>query len=102
MIIAGQSTAHFSRISVGLGLIFLALSTAACTTTGGYPPRADIAAATEAKPRPGVDILTDPSANDRYNSDIEAWGERVRAAGMRLCRFFERTGMPGIACPKEN
>ncbi|WP_159975913.1 MULTISPECIES: hypothetical protein [unclassified Novosphingobium] len=72
----------------------------ACKTTGTYPAREDVEAATEAKPAPTAAILTDPNADARYNASIEAWGDRVRAAGVRLCRFYERTGMPGIACPQ--
>lgn len=56
---------------------------------------------TEAKPRPGADILTEPAANDRYNSAIEARGDRIYAAGARLCRFFERNGMKGLDCPAQ-
>lgn len=82
-----------------VALAFLLLS--ACKTTSAYPPHQDLAAVTEAKPTPGADILTDPAAGDRYDSAIEGWGDRVRAAGMRLCRFYERTGMPGVACPKQ-
>lgn len=72
----------------------------ACKTTGSFPDPKDIAAVTEAKPKPTGDILTDPAAGDRYDSAIEGWGDRVRAGGMRLCRFYERTGMPQLACPK--
>jgi hypothetical protein len=70
----------------------------ACKTTSAYPPPQDIVEVTEAKPTPGADILTDPAAGDRYDSAIEGWGDRVRAAGMRLCRFYARTGMPGVTC----
>ncbi len=80
------------------GIGCLALCLTACATTGAYPPAADIAAVTEAKPQPTADILTDPAANDRYNSAIEARGDRLYAAGARLCRFFARTGMR-VDCP---
>ncbi|EJL21879.1 hypothetical protein [Novosphingobium sp. AP12] len=73
----------------------------ACKTTSAFPPRQDMVEVTEAKPTPGADILTDPAAGDRYDSAIEGWGDRVRAAGMRLCRFYERTGMPDVVCPKQ-
>lgn len=69
------------------------LTLSACATTGAYPAKADIEAATEAKPIPPLDILTDPAASDLHASRVEGWGDRVRAAGVRLCRFFERTGM---------
>jgi len=59
----------------------------------GFPPAQDIAAVTEAKPKPSPDILTDPAASDRYGASVESWGERVQAAGVRLCRFFVAQGM---------
>lgn len=81
--------------------IMLCLPAAMCQTTrGGFPDAKDVAAVTEAKPKPGADILTDPAADARYNSSVEGWGERLRAAGMRLCRFYERTGMPEVDCGK--
>jgi hypothetical protein len=86
------------RIAIPAALVLLA----ACKTTSAFPPAKDIAEVTERKPAPKGEILTDADAGDLYDSDIEAWGERVRAAGMRLCRFYERTGMPDIACPKES
>lgn len=82
-------------------IVALALSLCACTTTGAYPPLADIQAVTEAKPRPTAAILTDPAADARYNASIEAWGDSLRAAGVRLCRFYARTGMDGVECSGE-
>ena len=64
-----------------------------------YPPRADVVAVTEAKPKPTAAVLTDPAANDRYNSEIEARGDRLYSAGVRLCKFFASTGMPDLDCP---
>lgn len=76
-----------------------ALALAACTTTtAGYPPRADVEAVTAAKPKPTAAILTDPAANALYASKIEAWGDAISAAGKRLCRFYETTGMD-VDCP---
>ena len=80
-------------------LLAAILLLSACKTTSAFPSRQDIVEVTEAKPAPGPDILTDPEAGDRYDSAIEGWGDRVRAAGMRLCRFYERTGMPSLQCP---
>lgn len=51
---------------------------------------------TEEKPLPGDEIATDPQAEAQYNADVESWGERLKAAGERLCRFFDDTGMPGL------
>lgn len=72
-----------------------------CATSGGYPPLADLKAVTEAKPVPGDEIATDPVAEAHYNADVESWGDRLSAAGARLCRFFEAVKMPGLGgCPK--
>jgi hypothetical protein len=57
-------------------------------------------AATESKPVPTNAIATDPVAEAQYNSAVESWGDRVRAAGVRLCRFFDETGMKGLDCPE--
>lgn len=79
-------------------LVMFSYMLAACTTTGTYPAVADINAVTEKKPLPPATILTDPAANDRYNSALEAYGDRLHAAGLRLCRYFQRTGMKGLDC----
>jgi hypothetical protein len=71
-----------------------------CKSAHDYPPRADIQAVTEAKPIPPTTILTDPTASDEYNARLEAWGERVRAAGVRLCRYFQNEGM-AVDCPED-
>ena len=63
------------------------------TGLGYFPPEEDLKAVTETKPKPSPDILTDPSASARYNSAVLSWGERVSAAGRRLCRFHRDTGM---------
>jgi hypothetical protein len=57
-----------------------------------------VAAATEAKPRPTAEIVTSAEAAEHYNVEIEAWGERLHAAGARLCRFYQRQGM-AMTCP---
>lgn len=55
---------------------------------------------TEAKPVPSAAIVTDPVAEAHYNAQVESWGDRLRAAGGRLCRFFDKTGMAGLDfCP---
>lgn len=54
---------------------------------------------TEAKPVPSAAIATDPEAAAKYDASVELWGERLRAAGIRLCRFFDETGMAGLDCP---
>lgn len=85
-----------SRLCVAGALLLVS----ACKTPGIYPPRQDLIEVTEKKPTPGADILTDPAAGDRYDSAIEGWGDRVRAAGMRLCRFYGRTGMK-VLCERD-
>ena len=57
------------------------------------PPLADVQAVVEPKPRPTAAILTDPAASDKYNSSLEAWGDRLSAAGRRLCTFFVAQGL---------
>lgn len=80
-----------------------ALLLCACATTPHtvvFPSKDDVTQAVEAKPRPTADILTDPAANDRYNSAIEKWGDDVWSAGARLCRYFKAQGM-AVDCPAE-
>ena len=72
-----------------------------CGASGGYPPLADLTAVTEHKPVPGDEIATDPVAEAHYNAEVESWGDRLGAAGARLCRFFEAVKLPGLtSCPK--
>lgn len=52
------------------------------------PPKLDVEAATEAKPKPTADIVTDAAANARYSAAVESWGERVRSAGVRVCKWL--------------
>ena len=81
-------------------LLLLPLIASACATQASrFPPRADVEAAAERKPAPTADIVISSRASDRYNVEVEAWGERVSAAGGRLCRYFKRNGMP-VDCPE--
>lgn len=57
-----------------------------------FPPSADLEAATETKPKPTPDIVTDPQANERYNAAVESWGDRVSDAGRRLCDWSVELG----------
>ena len=70
---------------------------AGCKSAHDFPPKAVVEAATESKPIPPTTILTDPTASDRYNAELERWGERVQAAGVRLCRYFKEQGME-VSC----
>ena len=57
------------------------------------PPPADIEAVTEAKPLPPLDIVENEQAATDYDEAIEAWGERVQSAGLRICRWFRDNGV---------
>jgi len=87
------------RSTLFLPLMLSALLTA-CASHGpiSTPPPADIMAAVESKPLPTEAIVTDPAASARYNASVEAWGDRLRSAGLRLCRYFKATGMR-VDCP---
>ncbi len=63
-----------------------------------YPPLADLSAASEAKPAPTADITTSARAGADYSAAVEAWGDRVSAAGGRLCRYFVSLGVK-VGCP---
>lgn len=72
-----------------------------CATSGAIlPPVADLQAVTEAKPVPPDAIATSDQANADYNAALEAWGDRISAAGGRLCRWSERTFKKSLGCPK--
>lgn len=81
-------------------ILAIALLCAACgeRPVVGNPPVADVEAVVEKKPAPTEAILTDPAASARYNAAIEAWGDRVSAAGGRLCRYFANLAMV-VDCP---
>lgn len=77
--------------SIVIALFFLT----ACKTIEPpkvLPSHLDIEAVAQAKPKPTAAILTDPKANDLYNHEVEAWGDRIHAAGLRLCRFYKDLG----------
>ena len=56
------------------------------------PPAADVEAATEQKPVPTAEIVTDAQANARYSAEVESWGERVQAAAVRVCLWLNEAG----------
>lgn len=93
-----RDRSQYGRSAVAI-LAILGLAACSPRPQVGVPPVADIEAATEAKPKPTAAILTDPDADALYNSAVEGWGDRVRAAGLRLCRFYKRTGMEKLVCP---
>lgn len=86
-----------SKTSIVLAALVLL---AGCRSANDFPPTADVQAAIERKPVPPASILTDPGASDRYNAQLEAWGERVQAAGVRLCLYFRAQGM-AVDCPEK-
>lgn len=85
-----------------LPLLLLPMAASACAAPGSmkaaFPPPADLAAVTEPKPVPGPEIVTSAKAAEEYNAAVEGWGDRVSAAGGRLCRFYQRLGMK-VPCP---
>lgn len=87
------------RQLAGLCLLPLTLLLAnGCASSGVYPPPADLQAVIEPKPVPGDEIAVDPVAEAHYNASVESWGDRLRSAGLRLCRFYQRAGMKGLIC----
>jgi hypothetical protein len=77
------------------------LAASACATPGAIPPPvADLKAAVEPKPVPSDEIATSQKAADDYSATIEGWGDRVAAAGARICRWSERVYKIKVGCPK--
>jgi hypothetical protein len=77
------------------------LLASACATPGAIPPpAADLKAVIEPKPVPSDEIATSQKAADLFSAEIEAWGDRISAAGARLCRWTERTHKVRLDCPK--
>ena len=56
------------------------------------PPVADLKAVTVSKPLPPPEIVTSAHAAAEYDIAIETWGDGLRAAGLRLCRWAEAHG----------
>ena len=61
-------------------------------TSPAFPPAADVQAAVEPKPVPTVDILTSDQASADYSASVESWGDRIHAAGGRICRWIRDNG----------
>jgi len=53
----------------------------------------------EPKPLMPVEAITDDTVASRYNSAVEAWGERGWAAVGRLCRWAAGNGLAHPECP---
>lgn len=87
-----------------LPLLACALAANACAeqvkTSLAFPPAADLQAATEPKPVPPDDIVTSDQAAADYDAAVEAWGDRVSAAGARICRWVvDAGGKLPFKCP---
>lgn len=82
-----------------LPLAALLLASACGGPVAIHPPVADFKAVTEAKPVPGDEIATSQKAADDYSASVEGWGDRISAAGARLCRWSERTYKVRLGCP---
>ncbi len=82
-----------------LMLLALPLAVSGCVGPASrFPPSADLIAVTEEKPKPTAEIARSAKANADYNASVESWGDRLNAAGGRLCRFFRDLGMT-VDCP---
>ena len=86
-------------ISRSLPLLALLAASGCASSVEIPPPVADLKAVTEAKPVPGNDIVTSQKAADDYSAAVEGWGDRISAAGGRLCRWTERTYKVHVGCP---
>ncbi len=72
-----------------------------CGKPGSLPPPAnDLLAVVERKPVPTAEIATSQKAADLHSAALESWGDRISAAGGRLCRWTERTHKIKLDCPK--
>jgi hypothetical protein len=79
------------------------LLVSACQTPGAIPPPADdLTAVVEPKPVPGDDTATSQKAHDDYSASVEGWGDRISAAGGRLCRWTKATYKLKIDCPNSH
>jgi len=77
------------------------VTVSACSATGSTQAAFPSAADLTVKPRPVADAagLTSEAALDRYETDLELWGEEGWLQVGRLCRFFDEMGMPNLNCP---
>ena len=62
-----------------------------------FPPAADLVV--QPKPVLAPEALTSEAALDRYDIEIEAWGEDGWKAVGRICRWAVANGAPGLTCP---
>lgn len=81
-----------------LALLPLLLAAPGCAKQVPPPTPSSVSAALvkelqAPKPQPGDDILTNDAAAARYSIAVETWGDRLSAAGGRLCRSLVRQGV---------
>lgn len=71
------------------------LTVSACgqpTPVKTFPPAIDVEAAVEPKPLPPMEIATDEQAALEYDIALEAWGERIHSASLRVCKWLVEQG----------
>jgi hypothetical protein len=88
-----------TRLLPVLAMLLLASGCASAVTLP--PPADDLKAVVEPKPVPGDDIATSDQANADYEASLEGWGDRISAAGGRLCRWTVRVYKVKVDCPKD-
>lgn len=95
-----QSPRRLTNLLLSLTLL---LTVSACHSQvkiqPSFPPAPDVSALQEKKPVPTPDILTSSKASSEYNAALEAWGDRLSAAGRRLCIWLKDQGME-TSCDK--
>lgn len=75
------------------------LALAACAhNPTPFPPVSDVNALVVPRPKMPPEALTDPTADANHRSAVRKWGDDLSAAGKRVCKFLDRTGMPGLEC----
>ena len=87
-----QTKSVRKRLALAAGMLLTASACGEPTPIVLYPPAIDVEAATEPKPVPPMEIATSEEAALAYDLELEAWGERVQSAGVRLCKWFNEQG----------
>lgn len=80
------------RLALVAGMLSIASACGEPTPIVLSPPAIDVQGATEPKPLPPVEIATDEAVALQYDLALEAWGERVQAAGLRVCLWLNANG----------
>lgn len=90
-----------SRMRLLPVLAMLSSVSACASSVVVSPPVADLQAVTETKPVPSDAIATSDQAAADYDASLEAWGDRISAAGGRLCRWSKSVYKLKVDCPKD-